>query len=154
MQNMATAEANERRVPNIAQSSAAYPFVGKVFSKDGTAIAFDRIGNGPPVILVDGALCYRGMGQSGQLAELLAQHLTHQNMRFSEYVVDVEERKVAVKGQAEFTWTSSGDKWEETFAYVLDFDDQAKVVRYQVWADSGAAYLARMGELERKRKGI
>ena len=86
--------------------------------------------------------------------ELLAQHLTHQNMRFSEYVVDVEERKVAVKGQAEFTWTSSGDKWEETFAYVLDFDDQAKVVRYQVWADSGAAYLARMGELERKRKGI
>src|SRR5713101_5017863 len=76
MQNMTAAEAKERRTPKIAQSSAASPFVGKVLSKDGTAIAFDRIGNGPPVILVDGALCYRGMGQSGQLAELLAQHFT------------------------------------------------------------------------------
>jgi pimeloyl-ACP methyl ester carboxylesterase len=50
--------------------------VRKVLSKDGTAIAFDRLGHGSPVILVDGALCYRGMGQSGQLAELLAQHFT------------------------------------------------------------------------------
>src|SRR5438105_3673875 len=47
-----------------------------VLSKDGTAIAFDQIGKGLPVILVDGALCYRGMGQSGQLAELLARHFT------------------------------------------------------------------------------
>jgi pimeloyl-ACP methyl ester carboxylesterase len=43
-------------------------------SKDGTAIAFQRIGHGPSVILVDGALCHRGMGQSGHLAELLAPH--------------------------------------------------------------------------------
>jgi pimeloyl-ACP methyl ester carboxylesterase len=28
------------------------------------------------VILVDGALCYRGVGQTRQLAELLAQHFT------------------------------------------------------------------------------
>jgi pimeloyl-ACP methyl ester carboxylesterase len=50
--------------------------VRQVLSKDGTAIAFDRIGQGSSVILVDGALCYRGMGQSGQLAKLMAQHLT------------------------------------------------------------------------------
>jgi pimeloyl-ACP methyl ester carboxylesterase len=48
----------------------------KVLSRDGTAIAFDRIGHGPAVILVDGALCDRGMGQSGQLARLLAPHFT------------------------------------------------------------------------------
>jgi len=28
------------------------------------------------VILIDGALCYRGMGQSGKLADLMAQHFT------------------------------------------------------------------------------
>jgi pimeloyl-ACP methyl ester carboxylesterase len=48
----------------------------KVLSKDGTAIAFDRIGSGPPVILVDGALCHRKLGQSVQLAEQLAPHFT------------------------------------------------------------------------------
>jgi pimeloyl-ACP methyl ester carboxylesterase len=46
--------------------------VKKVQSKDGTAIAFDRIGRGPPVILVDGALCHRALGPSKALAELLA----------------------------------------------------------------------------------
>jgi pimeloyl-ACP methyl ester carboxylesterase len=56
------------------QAAPAPPFL--VRSKDGTTIAFDRIGNGPPVILVDGACCYRGMGESGQLAELLARHFT------------------------------------------------------------------------------
>src|SRR5258708_328148 len=47
-----------------------------VRSRDGTFIAFDRIGHGARVILVDPALCSRGMGQSRQLAELLAPHFT------------------------------------------------------------------------------
>jgi pimeloyl-ACP methyl ester carboxylesterase len=75
MQKMTVLEATEGRAPEIAQAATSL-FVGKVVSKDGTAIVFDRIGNGPPVILVDGALCYRGMGPSGQLAELLSQHFT------------------------------------------------------------------------------
>jgi len=75
MQKMTDLEATEGRAPQIAKAATS-PFVGKAFSKDGTVIAFDRIGNGPPVILIDGALCYRSMGQSGQLAELLAQHFT------------------------------------------------------------------------------
>jgi pimeloyl-ACP methyl ester carboxylesterase len=33
-------------------------------------------GEGPPLILVDGALCYRASGPNGPLAELLRQHFT------------------------------------------------------------------------------
>ena len=60
----------------MTRSAATVPSSETVFSKDGTAIAFNRIGHGAPVILVDAALCYRGMGQSGRLAELLAPHFT------------------------------------------------------------------------------
>ena len=42
-----------------------------VSSQDGTLIAFDRTGSGPPLILVDGALCSRGFGPSARLARLL-----------------------------------------------------------------------------------
>src|SRR5258706_2176516 len=48
----------------------------KVISSDGTPIAFDRTGSGFPIILVDGALCYRASGPSGPLAALLAPHFT------------------------------------------------------------------------------
>lgn len=85
--------------------------------------------------------------------ELLEKHLTYRSMRFSEYIVDVDEKKVAVKGQAAFTWIITDETWDETFTYSLDFDENLKVKRYQVWADSGAAYLARIGELDQKRKG-
>ncbi|KIJ54247.1 hypothetical protein M422DRAFT_42439 [Sphaerobolus stellatus SS14] len=82
----------------------------------------------------------------------LSQYLQYENMRFNEYVVDVEQKKVAVVGQARFTWISTRETWDETFQYVLDFDDQGKVKRYQVWADSGAAYLAREGRLDYIRR--
>src|SRR5215216_856641 len=48
-----------------------------VTSKDGTTIAFDRSGQGPALILVDGALQYRAFDQGmAQLAALLEQHFT------------------------------------------------------------------------------
>jgi pimeloyl-ACP methyl ester carboxylesterase len=45
-------------------------------SKDGTAIAYERTGNGPALILVDGALCSRSFGPMPKLAPLLAPHFT------------------------------------------------------------------------------
>jgi pimeloyl-ACP methyl ester carboxylesterase len=48
----------------------------RVTSKDGTPIAFDRVGQGPALILVDGAMCYRAAGPMPKLAPLLAPHFT------------------------------------------------------------------------------
>ena len=48
----------------------------KVRSADGTTIAYDQMGNGPAVILVDGALGYRAFGFMEQLANELSPHFT------------------------------------------------------------------------------
>lgn len=47
-----------------------------VCSRDGTVIAFDRVGDGPPLVLVDGAFCHRSFGPMPKLAPLLAKHFT------------------------------------------------------------------------------
>jgi pimeloyl-ACP methyl ester carboxylesterase len=48
--------------------------VEEVRSKDGTPIIFERVGEGPPLIVVGGATCDRTMTRS--LAEHLGQHFT------------------------------------------------------------------------------
>ena len=81
---------------------------------------------------------------------LLQEHLTYDTMTFSSWIVDDEAQRVACKGRARFTWISGdvkGQTWEEEFACILDFDQSAKVTDYQVFADTGAAYLGRRGEL-------
>ncbi len=50
--------------------------VNMATSKDGTQIAYETKGLGKPVILIDGALCYRAFGPMGTLSELLAPHFT------------------------------------------------------------------------------
>jgi pimeloyl-ACP methyl ester carboxylesterase len=53
-----------------------------VTSKDGTKIAFDTVGSGPVVILVNGAIAYRRAFEDRtleQLAELLGSHFTVYN---------------------------------------------------------------------------
>lgn len=75
MQNAATVEAHMERATQRAPSTQI-PSKSAVISKDGTIISFDRIGHGAPIILVDAALCHRQLGQTGQLAKLLAPHFT------------------------------------------------------------------------------
>src|SRR5207302_8711613 len=50
-----------------------------VTSKDGTRIAYDKIGHGPAVILVAGALCSRSFWSGPELAKLLAPGFTVYN---------------------------------------------------------------------------
>ncbi len=55
------------------ESAAA---VASVTSKDGTRIAFEKTGNGPALIIVDGALAHRKLYSDTALRRLLAQHFT------------------------------------------------------------------------------
>ncbi len=50
--------------------------MSKVTSKDGTDIAYEKTGQGPELILVDGALTYRSFGPMPELAKLLASNFT------------------------------------------------------------------------------
>lgn len=45
-------------------------------SKDGTSIAFNKMGSGEPLILVGGALCSRAFGPTNKMARLLTPHFT------------------------------------------------------------------------------
>jgi pimeloyl-ACP methyl ester carboxylesterase len=45
-------------------------------SADGTTIAYDRVGSGPALLLIDGAFCGRQFGPMPDLAPLLAPHFT------------------------------------------------------------------------------
>lgn len=76
MHNTTVAAAPSQRPTDLTRSVTTAPSDSAVISKDGTEIAFDRIGNGPPVVLVDGALCHRGIGPTSKLAGLLAPHFT------------------------------------------------------------------------------
>jgi pimeloyl-ACP methyl ester carboxylesterase len=52
----------------------AFPAMETVTSADGTIIAFDQIGAGPPLVLVSGGACDRGV--DARIAEGLAAHFT------------------------------------------------------------------------------
>ncbi len=47
-----------------------------VTSADGTTIAYEHTGSGPALVLVDGAMCYRGAGPMRPLAALLRDNFT------------------------------------------------------------------------------
>ena len=81
---------------------------GEVRSQDGTLIAYERSGDGPPVILVDGALCSRKMGPMGPLAALLAD-------RFTVYRYDRRGR-----GESEDTQPYAVEREVEDIAALID----------------------------------
>jgi pimeloyl-ACP methyl ester carboxylesterase len=101
-----------------------------VTSRDGTRIAYEQLGSGPPLLLVDGAFCRRAFGPMPALAALLQDRFTvvHYDRRGrgdstdaapgapGKPVVDVVDREIddvralvdAVGGEAYVYGTSSG----------------------------------------------
>jgi hypothetical protein len=90
---------------------------------------------------------FRGSVGVKEYFGIIANLLSYEKMQFSDYIVDGDERVVSVRGQARFTWKSTGNSWDEVFIYRLQLDAEGKIKVYEVWADSGAAYLASKGEL-------
>jgi hypothetical protein len=103
------------------------------------------------------------IGQDGisTYFQLLSTHLDIKNMTFEpeeSWIVDEKCMAVALRGTATFIWKKTQQAWDETFAYRIKVaedvsDDTAKrgslkVTEYQVWADTGAAYLASLGKLD------
>jgi pimeloyl-ACP methyl ester carboxylesterase len=55
----------------VEMASSVSSVLGKVTSRDGTSIAFERSGNGPTLVVVDGAMCSRQFGPSEATAAAL-----------------------------------------------------------------------------------
>ncbi|MDP9863677.1 MULTISPECIES: alpha/beta fold hydrolase [Streptosporangium] len=60
----------------MASGNGAATAMSKVLSSDGTAIAFERVGQGPALILVGGALSHRALPGMVELTGLLSRHFT------------------------------------------------------------------------------
>jgi pimeloyl-ACP methyl ester carboxylesterase len=108
--------------------------VEKIKSTDGTEIAFDRIGKGPPVILIGGAFSWRRWKGFVELADLLSARFT---------VLNYDRR-----GRGD-----SGDT--KPYALEREFEDLQAMIRVaggsaSVWGMSSGGILA----LEAARAGV
>ncbi|KAJ5592348.1 hypothetical protein N7537_009252 [Penicillium hordei] len=93
--------------------------------------------------------------------ELISSLLSIKNMVLEpeeNWVVDTSCMAVSFRGSATFVWKETRQAWDETFAYRIKLavdgsgsgsgsGERLAVCEYQVWADTGAAYLARLGRL-------
>lgn len=92
--------------------------------------------------------------------EVMGSELGFEDMSFepeAEWLVDTSTMAVVIRGTAKFFAKRTGQKWDEGFVYRLGIAEevngevggrgQLKVQEYEVWADTGAAYLAIKGRL-------
>jgi hypothetical protein len=119
--------------------------------------------HGLPVLAPFLGRTFTGTDGVGRYFELIADLLSFEKMSFDgedEWIVDTVSMAVSLRGRARFTWKETGEGWDETFCYRIGLaEDQGKgggglkVQEYRVWADTGAAYLARthqLGEVQRE----
>ncbi|KAJ5766751.1 uncharacterized protein N7511_004367 [Penicillium nucicola] len=103
---------------------------------------------------------FTGQNDIATYFNLLSTHLEIHNMVFEpedEWAVDESRLAVCLRGRATFAWKGTGQAWDETFVYRIKLAEELslaqgkkgawRVCEYFVWADTGAAYLARLGRL-------
>jgi hypothetical protein len=79
-----------------------------------------------------------------QYFETIAEYIRPtEEIVFDGWMVDVENSMVSVKGETQFIWKPTGERWDETFCYRLKMieegeDGECKVEEYRIWADTGA----------------
>ncbi|KAL5002424.1 hypothetical protein BDV10DRAFT_120607 [Aspergillus recurvatus] len=102
---------------------------------------------------------FTGLDQVEEYFTLLNEHLRIESIQFDdqkEWTVDLETGVVCLKGYARFVSKESEEGWDEVFIYRIGLAEdeekkekkKVKVRSYEVWADTGAAYLAAKGELK------
>ncbi|KAJ5726337.1 uncharacterized protein N7483_007694 [Penicillium malachiteum] len=105
---------------------------------------------------------FSGVEGISEYFEILSRILNINSMVFEpnpEWLVDITNMCVTLRGAAIFEWKDTKNSWGETFIYRIALatdrsDDRLKsgrilVSEYRIWADTGAAYLARLGQLNR-----
>ncbi|KAL4946117.1 hypothetical protein BDV06DRAFT_218641 [Aspergillus oleicola] len=104
---------------------------------------------------------FTGQNELKSYFEILNEHLGIEDASFddeNEWAVDTENMVVCLRGRARFVSKRTGEGWDEVFAYRVEVADETgegvegrgklKVRKYEVWADTGAAYLAMRGKLK------
>ncbi|KAL4923508.1 uncharacterized protein BDV17DRAFT_296290 [Aspergillus undulatus] len=104
---------------------------------------------------------FTGQSEVKQYFTILNEHLGIESVDLDDesfWVVDTETMVVCLRGNARFVSKRTGQKWDEVFIYRIEIAEEGKedaegraelkVRKYEVWADTGAAYLAMRGELE------
>ena len=111
----------------MAPGRAAAKTSGRVVSRDGTPIAYDRVGRGPALVVVDGALCTRSFGPAPKLAAELAERFT---------VFTYDRRGRGQSGDAGAGMTGTVDREVEDLEAVLR---EAGGLAFVAGVSSGAA---------------
>lgn len=102
---------------------------------------------------------FRGQDGLMKYFDLLSENLGVESMDLDgekNWIVDAENAVVCLKGRARFVSKATGQGWDEVFIYKISLAQEGgdgngkggwKVRAYEVWADTGAAYLAARGKL-------
>ncbi|KAL4884819.1 hypothetical protein BJY04DRAFT_170861 [Aspergillus karnatakaensis] len=103
---------------------------------------------------------FRGHKGVGEYFTLVERQMRIKEMEFNrecDWVVDAEKKTVCLRGRGVWENKLTSEQWVEIFAYRVELAEEEwegckdkgelKVKSYEVWADTGAAFLAEKGKL-------